>query len=297
MSGSEEPESRVERLERMAGELEAHPDYRVLRRLRPIERRSALPVDRTCTGMVVDVETEGLDPGTCRIVELAMQRFRFDDEGRIVETFPVHHWFEDPGRPLSDTIKRITRLSDEDVVGRSIADGEAGCLLVDSRVVIAHNASFDRPFVERRLGMEDVPWACSLNEVPWADMEFDGRSLGQLLAGRGLFFTAHRASADVAALLVLLDQEIGGRTVLSRLLDRASEETWRIDAVAAPFAAKDSLRLRGYRWNADRRVWSREVATEDRDAELVWAADEVYQGVRAPDATRVTWRDRWSDRA
>jgi len=66
--------------------LSMHPDYRVQRRLVPVTHfHEAAPQACSRIGVAIDVETTGLDRETDRIIELAVQRFRFDDRGRIVQ--------------------------------------------------------------------------------------------------------------------------------------------------------------------------------------------------------------------
>jgi DNA polymerase-3 subunit epsilon len=109
----------------------------------------------------------------------------------------------------------------------------------------------------------------------------------------GLFFAAHRASDDVTALLHLVNHPVDeSRTVLRALVDKASRPTFRIEARDAPFHVKNVLKARGYRWNADARVWSLEVAEDAFAAEIDWTTEHVYGGRRRPDVKRVTWRDR-----
>jgi DNA polymerase-3 subunit epsilon len=70
----------------VARRLDAHPDFRVLRRIAPAERlHPGPPQGKTRIGVAVDVETTGLDRETDKIIELAVQRFRFDELGRIIQ--------------------------------------------------------------------------------------------------------------------------------------------------------------------------------------------------------------------
>ena len=279
----------------IARALGRHPDYRVLRRMERMERRNLDAKGATLVGCAIDCETNGLDHSGCRIIELAVQRFVFDELGRIVQTGRPRTWFEDPGVPLSPTITRLTGLTDRDVAGRSISDGEATCMIASSDIVIAHNAAFDRPFVERRLPeAAGRPWICSMNDLDWRELGFEGRAQTHLLAQMGWFYEAHRAETDVAALLHLLDHRLNeGGTVLRKLFLNASQPTWEIEAVDAPFAAKDILRERGYRWNAARRFWRKEVRNETFDEEVEWAALNVYSGVRSPSFRQVSWVERY----
>ena len=275
----------------------ADRDVRTLRRVRPM-RRSTPPgmIRDALVGCALDVETTGLDHARDRVVELALQSFWADASGRILATGRRRSWRDDPGAPLPPEIVRVTGLRDADLRGRAILEPEAACLIADADFVVAHNAAFDRPFVEARLPFAAKrPWVCTLRDVGWPEHGFEGRRLGDLLMQMGWFFEAHRAQTDVDALLHLLDHPLGdGGTVLRAAVARAALPTWRVEAVDAPFAAKDRLRLRGYRWNAESRFWSREVADAALGDEVGWAAAEIYSGRGRPRATRVTWRERYA---
>lgn len=280
----------------LARALGRHPDFRVSRRMGTLDRSA--PNSRregTTVGIALDVETTGLDQSTCRIIELALQRFRFDALGRIVETGQPRSWLEDPGQPLTARVRELTGLSDADLKGRSISHGEAACMIETSDVVVAHNAGFDRPFVERRLDLSGGRWICSMKDIDWRSLGFEGRSLSHLLTQCGWFYEAHRASTDVTALLHLLDHRLDdGGTVLRQLVRTASQSTYLVEAVDAPFAAKDVLREREYRWNAARRCWEREVRRDALDDEIEWATLHVYGGTRPPLFREITWQHRYS---
>lgn len=128
--------------------------------------------------VALDVETTGLGDED-KVIELAMRRFRYDDEGRIVEIGRAWSWREDPGQPLAEDVIRLTGITDQDLVGRRIDDRVANGILAGADIVIAHNAAFDRPRVEARLsGLPTLRWACSCTEIDWQSAGFEGRSLG-----------------------------------------------------------------------------------------------------------------------
>ena len=148
--------------------LERDGEYRVLRKLKLCEGRTAVCYDGGATfiGSVIDVETTGLDPEADTIIELAVRRFRFDGEGRILPIDRVWSWLEDPGRPLSAKITQLTGLTDAGLAGQQIDCATAVRLLGSCHLIIAHNAAFDRKFVERRLPeVAGLAWACSCHEI------------------------------------------------------------------------------------------------------------------------------------
>ncbi|WP_294300987.1 3'-5' exonuclease [uncultured Sphingomonas sp.] len=249
-------------------------------------------------GVVVDVETTGLSATDDVIIELAMRRFRWDGAGRITEVGQRYSWLEDPCRALDPKIVRLTGLDDGMLAGQAIDEHAAKSILASATVTIAHNASFDRPRVESRLDIKGGPWACSCMEIDWAEAGFDGRSLGYLLSQIGFYNGAHRASDDVDSTIALLAHEVRpGRTALAELVDRSFRETWIVRANGAAFELKDTLKARGYRWDADRKLWWMEVS--DRSEEEWWLAANVYAASAnpksmGPEWVQITNRERWA---
>ncbi|WP_375382715.1 3'-5' exonuclease [uncultured Sphingomonas sp.] len=253
--------------------------FRVLRRVDlPATRLTWGPTEGTHVGVCLDTETTGLDAERDAIVELALRRFRYDDSGRIVALDAPHSWLEDPGRPIDPAITRITGLSNADVEGRSIDAEAATALLNSASLVVCHNSRFDRDFVERRLpGVRGLRWSCSMDEVDWAASGFEGRAMRWLLDQTGWFYRAHRAGDDVDALLQLLRHDLpDGTTVLSHVAAAASRVGWLVRAEGAHYERREVLKARGYAWNAARKVWLREIADGEREAETAWLDREVY---------------------
>ncbi|MBD8640258.1 3'-5' exonuclease [Sphingomonas sp. CFBP 13733] len=254
----------------------------------------------TRVGVAVDVETTGTVPETGAIIELAMRRFRFDAEGVITHLDRSYCWREDPGSPIPPDITRMTGIADDDVAGRRIDDEAALRVLRSASIVVAHNAAFDRPWIEGRLDdAGDLEWACSMSQIDWRGHGFDGLALGHLLGQAGWFHEAHRGPADVDAVIQLLRHRFGdGTTALAQLLQRAADPSWIVRAAGASFEVKDLLRDRSYRWDAGRRSWWKEVDDLSRSAEEFWLASSVYaagRGARAmgPDFEKVTARTRF----
>ena len=254
----------------------------------------------------VDVETTGLGHEHDDVIELAALPFTYTLDGRVVEVLhneaQVHR--QDPGRPLPAEITHLTGLTDDDLRGERI-DVEAVTALIERcGLVVAHNAGFDRAFVEKALpAARRKPWACSRAEVPWTAEGFASQALHCLLCALGVYAPdRHRALADCQAGVWLLAQRlpVSGTTVLSAMRGRALVPTERLWAVRAPFESKDLLRGRGYRWmphmrEAIERSWWTELAPDKLEAELEWLSGNVYpHGTYLPLPRRkVTAHERW----
>lgn len=288
----------------MAEALEQSGLYRVARRFRPRERYAEPDGTAVSRGLYADVETTGLDTVRDQIIQLAVVPFEFAADGRVFRVGRTRAYLEDPGRPIPAEVTALTGISDEDVAGRWIDDGEVTALARRSRLVIAHNAAFDRPIVERRLPVfRDLPWACSHREVPWADRGIRSTKLEYLLWRHcGEFFAGHVADEDArAGLHVLATPFHEGGLPMAALLAASGRSTARVWAMASPYAAKDELKARGYRWSAGAggrpKAWYVDLDEGQADAECGWLDTNVYAGGPR------RWRkhvfgalDRYSDR-
>ena len=264
--------------EALAALLEQDDRYRVLR---SVPRRSTSmpggpPPDGNCLA-IVDVETSGFDPSTDKLIELAIMLLFVDNEANVLGYFGPLSWLQDPGIPLDPNITAITGLSNADLAGQTINDAMAFQLLERAECYIAHNARFNSAWIERRYPpISARAWACSCTEVPWKTLGFDGRAQSHLLVQHNLFANAHRAGDDVWSLFNLLQQsrlDPGGtveRTHLQRLLAASALNSVRVEAVHAPYGAKDRLKARNYSWNPRRKIWTKEMAFADLAAERSW---------------------------
>ncbi len=100
---------------------------------------------------VVDLETTGLpDDPHAEIIEVGIVVVDADDSAAGVSV-GVAHSLVRPSEPLPRLIRRLTGLSDSDVADapRPAELAEAVRLLLAGRVIVAHNAPFERHFLSR----------------------------------------------------------------------------------------------------------------------------------------------------
>lgn len=280
MAPAAQPLARPNKHEAMAQSLAQHPDFRVLRRLVP--RIDYGPVNGQATQRVIvlDTETTGLDSKNEKVIELAMLSVLVDTAtGLPVGPVAVYESFEDPGKPIPQQITEITGIDDSMVRGMRIDDAAVTALVQAADVVVAHNAGFDRPFVEARFPVfAGKAWGCSFLGIDWKKEGSGSAKLAFLASERGWFYDAHRAQVDCHALLQVLAAPLAnGQTGLARLMAGLGQTRYKLRATGAPFEAKDKLKARGYRWDGEGRVWWCSLASEALlDAECAWLRAEVY---------------------
>ena len=151
--------------------------------------------------VAIDLETTGLNPAEHEIIEIAWVRF---ERGVIVESFSS---LVCPKQPIPHRITELTGISDDEVASAPSIEEVLPEVLeaLSGRTVVAHNASFDRGFLETaasRMGLAvmDVAWVDSLEAARRAWPGLASYSLSHLRQWLGLpLDQEHRALADAEA--------------------------------------------------------------------------------------------------
>ncbi|MFZ4686110.1 MAG: 3'-5' exonuclease [Hyphomonadaceae bacterium] len=293
------------RVEQAEAILRASPDHRVLKRIpsteiwAPTSTRNDGDVRRAA---FVDVETTGLDLEGDEVIELAILPFDYDlQTGTVLGALPEMGLFalREPSIPIPDEASAVHGIGMDDVRGATIDEAEIGAVLASIELLIAHNAAFDRPMVEKHWPIfEEKAWACSLSEVDWRHAGMSAGKLDYLLMRFGWFFEGHRARHDAEAGAFLLTQKLPDteRSVLSALLENARTKKFLIRATGAPYEARGLLKRSGYRWDpgddTTEKAWWLITATPESETE--WLRKNVFRRNVAIPIVPVSARTRHS---
>ena len=189
------------------------------------------------------------------------------------------------------------------VAGHCIDDRAVNDLLSRVVLVIAHNADFDRRFLEKRLPVFATKhWAYSRTDIDWKAESIRSSALEFVAYSLGFFHDAHRAASDCRATVHALAQRLpgSGRLALQALLEQGRLPSWRLWARDAAIEKKDLLKARGYSWSPGEagrpKCWYRDVSDADKAAELSWLRTNVIGPGQPIWAFRITAKDRYSDR-
>jgi DNA polymerase-3 subunit epsilon len=273
-------------LESMARKLEDTGEYKIVRKYHKTDVYAAPDGAATQLGLILDTETTGLEVFMNEVIELGMILFEYAPATgriyRIVETFDE---FRDPGRPIPPEVTKLTGITDEMVHGCLIDESAVESFVSRASVIIAHNAEFDRPFVEKHWkAFRTKPWGCSMRHIPWYDEGIATQKLELIALCQGFFYDAHRALDDSLALLHTLTCTLpaSGRPALKPLLDRAMSDDVRIWAIDAPYSTKDLLKARRYQWNDGSnglpKAWHTSIAVGEFQAEMQFLNNDIYEG-------------------
>jgi DNA polymerase-3 subunit epsilon len=285
--------------------LRCSTEFRVLRKLGRREYCERPLAPRTKIGLIVDVETTGLDTGPDgdEIIEVGLIKFAYTPGGVILGVVGQYESFREPSQPIPALVTRLTGITNETVRGRRLDVAAIEAFAADVDIVIAHNAGFDRRFIERVCPVfATLPWACSQTQVKWFEEGMEGTKLFYLAYHNRFYYDGHRAIDDAFALLEILEQPLpeSGQTPLAQLLDAVRQPSLRVYALGLPFDLKDRVRARGYRWSngADGRprAWHRDVSAAEVEAELAFLDDLDRGEVLEPLVMELDAYVRFSDR-
>ena len=179
--------------------------------------------------VVLDTETTGLSFKDCELIEIAAARL---EGATVTDRFQT---FVHPTGPIPAEIARLTGITDLDVADAPSAEEAVAALadFVGGDPVVAHNAGFDRAFVERVPGGKEVSacWIDSLMLSRIALPRLKTHRLAAMAEAFGCAGVTHRATDDVEALCgmwrillcALTDLPTG---LLSLLADMHDEVDW-----------------------------------------------------------------------
>jgi DNA polymerase-3 subunit epsilon len=275
-------------------------NYRILRRL-PIAREFNPGLnDDLVIGIILDVETTGLDSDIDEVIELGMMKFSFARNGDIGQVIEQYRSFNEPTVSIPEEITRLTGIRQSDVKDHRISDVEIRNFVDGAALVIAHNAAFDRPFAERLFaGFSEFFWACSATEIQWRAEGISGSRLEYIASQFGYFYEGHRAIDDCSALLNILSFTLprSQQLALGQLLNAARRIDVRIFANGAPYETRKTLKLLGYRWNDGQngypRAWWKDVPQANVDEELARLESAVPRQMLEPKFFRMSGKDRF----
>lgn len=287
-------------LEEYADALERSGQYRVLRRLPALnfESRRALPDERVLA--IIDTETTGLDSNSDEVIEFAGIAFAYGSDGRIASALSCISQLNEPRVPIRQEITQLTGINDAMVRGKSFDIAAIDEFIEAADLIVAHNAAFDRPFCEKiSKAFVNKPWACSVNEINWSALGYEGTKLGYLVNSSGWFFDAHRALDDCRALATVLSTEISTEaphTPFGHLLASAREVKWRI-SLSAPYGLRMPLRERGFRWKSGQEEkagkWTAEFSEDEARDVSIWLTSSLGIKQAAISVDRITAFERY----
>ena len=246
----------------------------------------------------LDVETTGKNRQDDGIVEVAVKAVSINEQsGEILSINNQYESFNDPGIPISEEASAVNGITDEMISGKHIDWDIVKGIFSSTELVVSHNASFDRAFLDRALPeSKEKLWACSINDIDWMLRGFKNVKQELLCIWHGFYYDSHRAMNDVDALIHLLTHDIysDNKPVLE-LIGNSMIPYYKIFALASPFETKDILKARNYFWDSRKKYWWTKVTFSEIESEKKWLSENVYNGYFQGRVEEITIIDKYKD--
>ena len=279
-------------------------DWKLIRKLHLPQKYNDASSEEVKKGIVLDVEATGLSIGYDDVIQLALLPFEYEvSSGKIININKdkAFNSMREPRVPISEEASLITGITNEMVLNKTIDSKSVEKIINETDLVIAHNASYDRPMVEQHWDcFKNVSWACTFKSINWLEEGFSSAKLELLGINYGWFYEGHDAFNDCEACLALLSETLPKRneTVFSVLREYATKPNYLIKAIDAPYDKRTILRRNGYRWRpADQlngKVWWTEK--KNYEEEINWLNKEIYKREINIPIKKITALNRYSDR-
>nr|XP_004209788.2 DNA polymerase III PolC-type-like [Hydra vulgaris] len=188
----------------------------------------------------LDIEATGLSYTQDKLIELGMVKFEYNRHSSIFCLLDDFSSYQDPGSPILEYITKLSGINDDMVRGHKIEENSVADYLQGVDLIIAHNAQFDRTFLET-----------TFPSKAWDKVGISSRKLEYIAYKFGFFHEGHRATNDCLADVHLLAQKLprSQESVLKELLTQSKAIRFKLCAVNYPYDSKELLKAQGYRWS------------------------------------------------
>lgn len=218
---------------------------------------------------IVDVETTGLNPTTDEVIELGCILYSLSHNTVLqqvstlvpvsVDVSPTEHL----NGISAGAANRIRTLEDCHVLHDQVIN-----LLFEADAIVAHNAKFDKSFIDQKLAkalQADLCWI-DTRAITWPKATRQGCNLVELALCYGVpVWANHRALTDCQLIAHILQREPEAGRLLAKELEPKVWATWR--SVASDKEGQAKAKAAGFRWNSKEcpanQVWSRRMHPDD----------------------------------
>ena len=248
----------------------------------------------------IDLETTGTHKKNDLIIEIALKVIEINKHtGEQLKAIDAYESFQDPGVPIPEEASLINGITDDMVRDHEIDWNRVNEILDVSQLCVAHNASFDRAFLDRYSDKSKSKiWACSINDIDWIDKGFTNSKLELLSHWHGFYYDSHRAMNDVNAMIHLVTHpHYNNNKPIIELINNARKFQSRM---IVKFNYSEELvsliKSKRYMFNGNTKEWSKLISNEDLETEKEWLANNIYKGTFSGLFEQVNLIDKYKDR-
>lgn len=244
--------------------------------------KSSVLLPNMTKAALLDFETTGLEPATGQVIEGAIVLVGINPDNSLGPIIESYTSLNDPGAPLPAEIRRITGIDDGMVRGKKLEWARFVSVCSQAEILIAHNARFDRAWLESKTSYRAPRWGCTQIMIDWKGAHWMPCSHLKHIAWEHDYFpTAHRALDDVMTLIHLLRLPQNNDSTVSyaqELMANAKTNYFMVKATGAPIETKDVLKKNGFRWDREERVWWKVVGEQETMKIRYFLRHNVYSG-------------------
>lgn len=210
--------------------------------------------------LICDVETTGLE-NSDTTVELAWVVYDTETKQTLTSNSFMYPHEEIPTEKLIKITPELSKVFGKDAIDLNMKILEIHLNKCDA--IVAHNAKFDKRFVEKLPDCPTVltkPWVCSYEDL---DFGTKATKLTYMCTDFGVPVSgAHRAINDVLMLAQLLSKLPNLEEQVTSIL---TKKKFTVQAVVS-FNDKELAKEAGFKWEADRKAWVKSVRAENKEA-------------------------------
>lgn len=208
------------------------------------------------TLLLLDTETTGLDPATDRLCEVGAILFSVEHRAVIQQVSFLLPIDDNPVQHINGISPELSRLVDPDQAWRLFTD-----MAEDADAFVAHNAAFDRQWLEPRLilpRLRHKPWICTCEGIRWPGLRLNP-SLTDLALAYGVpVWAAHRALTDCTYLAHVLARDPDLEAHLLQGL-----EPRRLVVAQVSYDQREQAKAAGFRWDPTTKQWRRRCSQSE----------------------------------
>jgi DNA polymerase III subunit epsilon len=211
--------------------------------------------------LILDTETTGIDPKKGKLIEVAGIFFNIPSKSIIQQISTLFYAEDNAAQHINNITVESLRSVNPGLC--AISNDVLSFMMGKCDAVIAHNANFDRRWVEHHLEQKLISqqkkWLCSKEDIQWAPSK--SLKLVDIAEAMGVpVVSAHRALSDcqmLAACLAKLPD-------LDAQLNSGSSRKLYVANVS--YEDKELPKKAGFYWDADRKKWFKKMRPEQAEA-------------------------------
>jgi DNA polymerase III subunit epsilon len=214
--------------------------------------------------LIIDTETSGLDPKRDWVIEIGAVLYSVTHRTTLFQLSTLLNAQEN----AAELINRIPPavLPEISTDTQQIFINTLQHLAQAANYAVAHNAAFDEQWFDgshlpvlTNNDTQPLKWLCTLEDFTFPKQTRPGENLVSLVLNHGIGVSStHRALTDCQLIAALFDR----MDDLEGMINKADRPKALYKALVS-YDKKDLAKTAGFKWNAEKKIWTRRMATAD----------------------------------